>query len=190
MYCRHVLFYLPFIFIQTLFAQPSVNLIPFSGGYTRPVAIENCGDSRLFIVQQNGIIYICDSLGNKQGTPFLDLSSTVSQSGNERGLLGLAFHPNYAANGYFYVNYTAESNGNTYICRFTRNAVNPNIADPGSELLLLTIAQPYSNHNGGNLEFGSDGYLYIGMGDGGSGGDPQGNAQNKLSCWEKCCVLT
>ncbi|OWY22906.1 hypothetical protein BVG80_09875 [Sphingobacteriales bacterium TSM_CSM] len=181
MNCRFILLFVTCCFIQPLFAQPSVNLIPFSGGYAQPVAIENCGDSRLFIVQQRGVIYICDSLGIKQSTPFLDLSGTVSQSGNEKGLLGLAFHPNYATNGYFYVNYTAESNGNTYVCRFTRNAGNPNIADPGSELLLLTIAQPYPNHNGGNLEFGPDGYLYIGMGDGGNGGDPQGYAQNKLS---------
>lgn len=164
-----------------LFAQPSINLIPFSNGYSRPVAIENCGDERLFIVQQRGLIYICDTLGTKLTTPFLDLTGVVSQSGNERGLLGLAFHPNYATNGYFYVNYTASSNGNTYISRFTRSTANPNVANAGSELILLTVSQPYSNHNGGNLEFGPDGYLYIGLGDGGSGGDPQGNGQNKLA---------
>lgn len=167
--------------ICLLQAQPSINLNSFSTGYSRPIAIEQCGDSRLFIVQQRGLVIICDSLGNRLSTPFLNLSSIVSQSGNERGLLGLAFDPNYATNGYFYVNYTADTDGNTRVARYSRNASNPNLADASSQVLLLTITQPYSNHNGGNLEFGPDGYLYIGMGDGGSAGDPQNNAQNPLS---------
>lgn len=165
----------------TASAQPAITLQSFSTGYNRPVAIEHCGDSRLFVVQQRGLIIISDSLGNRLSTPFLNLSGIVSQSGNERGLLGLAFHPNYATNGYFYVNYTAESNGNTYIARYTRNTSNPNLADPSSQVILMTITQPYSNHNGGNLEFGPDGYLYIGMGDGGSGGDPENYAQTSSS---------
>ncbi|HRI29200.1 MAG TPA: PQQ-dependent sugar dehydrogenase, partial [Chitinophagales bacterium] len=86
-------------------AQPTgINLVTFSTGYSRPLSIENCGDERLFIVQQRGLIVICDLQGNKLPTPFLDLTGVVNQTGNECGLLGLAFHPNYATNGYFYVN--------------------------------------------------------------------------------------
>lgn len=103
----------------------------------------------------------------------------MKSSGSEQGLLGLAFDPNYAVNGYFYVNYTNNTaTGNTVIARYTRNAINPNIADVASEVILLTVTQPFSNHNGGNLEFDPDGYLYIGMGDGGSGGDPGNRAQD------------
>lgn len=164
-----------------LYAQPNIELIPFSSAYSSPVAIENCGDNRLFIVQQRGAIIISDSLGNKLATPFINLSDVVSQTGNERGLLGLAFDPDYANNGYFYVNYTGINDGHTRIARYSRSTSNANLADPASGVVLLTINQPYSNHNGGNIEFGPDGYLYIGMGDGGSGGDPQGYAQNTQS---------
>jgi glucose/arabinose dehydrogenase len=99
-------------------------------------------------------------------------------SGGERGLLGLAFHPNYAANGFFYVNYTRQSDGATVIARYQRSANDPNIADPGSAVILLTVAQPFANHNGGQLRFGPDGYLYIALGDGGSANDPGNRAQN------------
>lgn len=164
-------------------AQPTgINLVPFSTGYSRPLSIENCGDERLFIVQQRGLIIICDLQGNKLPTPFLDLTGVVNQTGNECGLLGLAFHPNYAANGYFYVNYTAGSScGTSYVARYSRSAGNPNLADPASAVILFTLTQPYSNHNGGNMEFGPDGYLYIGFGDGGSGGDPENYGQNTAS---------
>jgi glucose/arabinose dehydrogenase len=164
-----------------VFAQPTISLSSFSTGYTLLSDIANCGDSRLFVTQQRGRIIICDSLGVKRTTPFLNLTSTVSSSGNERGLLGLAFHPNYKQNGYFYVNYTRQSDGATRVSRFSVNPADSNLALPNSELNLLTITQPYSNHNGGNIEFGPDGYLYIGMGDGGSGGDPDNYSQNKLS---------
>lgn len=107
--------------------------------------------------------------------PFLDISGQVS-SASERGLLGLAFHPNYSQNGYFYINYT-DLNGDTSIARFTVSE-DANRADPESEKRLLFIEQPYRNHNGGVLTFGPDGYLYIGVGDGGSGGDPHGHAQS------------
>lgn len=169
------------LFIATTAQAQSIFLSPFSTGYVRPIAIEHCGDSRVFVAQQRGIIYVCDSLGVRFPTPFLNLTSIVSPSGNEMGLLGLAFHPNYAQNGYFYVNYTGVSDGNTRIARYTRSTTNPNLADAASGTILMTIPQPYTNHNGGNIEFGADGYLYIGMGDGGSAGDPQGYAQNKQS---------
>jgi glucose/arabinose dehydrogenase len=163
------------------FAQPTISLSSFSTGYSLLSDIANCGDSRLFVTQQRGRIIICDSLGVKRTTPFLNLTSTVSSGGSERGLLGLAFHPNYKQNGYFYVNYTRQSDGATRVSRFSVDPADSNLALPGSELNLLTITQPYSNHNGGNLDFGPDGYLYIGMGDGGSGGDPDNYSQNKLS---------
>jgi len=164
-----------------LFAQPSVTLSTFCSGFTWPTKIANCGDSRLFVIQKTGKIFIVDSLGIKNPTPFIDLSTiaTVPASvSSERGTLGITFHPNYVQNGYIYIDYTRASDGATRVSRFTRDSLDANKANLNTELNLLTIAQPYSNHNGGNLEFGKDGYLYIGMGDGGSGNDPNNNAIN------------
>jgi glucose/arabinose dehydrogenase len=163
-----------------LIAQNGIQLIPFSSGYTSPLGLENCGDNRIFVVQKTGQIMICDGAGNKLATPFLNISDRVLTQGNEQGLLGLAFHPNFRSNGYFYVNYI-NKNGNTQISRFKESTTNHNVAIPTSEKKILEIHQPYSNHNGGCIRFGPDGYLYIGMGDGGSGGDPQNNAQNPSS---------
>ena len=131
-------------------------------------------DPRLFIVEQEGRIRIVKN-GQLPATPFLDITGSVG-AGGERGLLSVAFHPSYATNGYFYVDYT-DNNGDTRIERYTVGP-NPDIADVASAKLILFIAQPYSNHNGGHVTFGPDGMLYIGMGDGGSGGDPQNRAQN------------
>lgn len=152
----------------------------FSSGFVRPCDITHCGDDRLFVVEQRGMIWILDQNGNKLPNPFLNIDPSVGSSGNEQGLLGLAFHPNYAQNGHFYVNYT-DNNGDTKVSRFTVSANNPNLADAASEVVLLTADQPYSNHNGGCLKFGPDGYLYIGLGDGGSGGDPQANGQKRTT---------
>jgi len=132
------------------------------------------GDSRLFIVEQPGRIRIVRD-GTLLAQPFLDLSGSIL-GGFERGLLGLAFHPDYAANGRFFVNYT-DGRGDTRIAEF-RVSSDPDRADPDSERLVLGVAQPFQNHNGGGLAFGPDGYLYAGLGDGGSGGDPFDNAQN------------
>jgi glucose/arabinose dehydrogenase len=110
---------------------------------------------------------------------FLDIEDLVNDSGNEQGLLGLAFHPNYRTNGYFYVNYTASNPNRTVISRFSVSQSDPNKADKSSEMIVLEFEQPYSNHNGGQLAFGPDGYLYIAVGDGGSGGDPMGHGQNR-----------
>jgi glucose/arabinose dehydrogenase len=151
-----------------------ISLTPFASGFTDPVEITHAGDSRLFVVQQGGLIKIVNANGTTNATPFLNLSSIIS-TGGERGLLGLAFHPNYASNGYFFVNYTNTA-GNTVIARYSVSA-NPNVANT-TGTILMTIAQPYANHNGGSIKFGPDGYLYIGMGDGGSGGDPGNRAQN------------
>lgn len=159
-----------------------VTLTSYASGFTKPVDIKNAGDSRLFVVEQTGRIKIVDSTATVMPSPFLNLSSIVSSqsanSGDERGLLGLAFHPDFKNNGYFYVDYTMNGTGRTQISRFSVSATNPDSADPASEVNLLDIYQPYSNHNGGNLQFGPDGYLYIDMGDGGSAGDPGSRAQN------------
>ncbi len=160
------------------FAQAKLELQDFVSGLNQPVGIVNSGDERLFVLQQRGLISIISPNGDLMETPFLDLSSLVSQSATETGLLGLAFHPKYSDNGYFFVDYTRISDGATVISRFSRDKSNPDLADPASEKQLLTVSQPYANHNGGQLLFGPDGYLYIALGDGGSGGDPQNNAQN------------
>lgn len=156
----------------------TINLQSFATGFSSPVEI-TCApnDVRLFVVQQSGLIRILNPNGTINTTPFLTLTSSTIVSGGERGLLGLAFHPNYASNGYFYVNYTRAGDGATVIARYSVSS-DPNIADASSGTVLLTVAQPFSNHNGGSIKFGSDGYLYIGMGDGGSGGDPGNRAQN------------
>ena len=161
-----------------ILAQPNLKLEVYASGFTRPVDISSAGDERLFITEQSGKIKIIDGDGNVLPTPFLNISGRVNDSFNEQGLLGLAFHPNYQINGYFYVNYTDLSGGDTRIARFKVSADNPNIADPNSEVILLEIDQPFSNHNAGDLNFGPDGFLYFGTGDGGSGGDPGNRAQN------------
>ena len=150
-----------------------------TSGLVKPVEITNCKDSRLFIVEQDGRIRIVlnDVL---RSTPFLDINAQVLSTGTEQGLLGLAFHPDYKTNGYFFVNYINNS-GNTVISRFSVNPADSNLALPSSEVILKTITQPYTNHNGGDIEFGPDGYLYIPLGDGGSANDPQNRAQNKKS---------
>ncbi|HYV92275.1 MAG TPA: PQQ-dependent sugar dehydrogenase [Chitinophagales bacterium] len=166
------------ISVATAFAQnPSLSLQAFSTGYSNPVDVENCGDNRLFIVEQAGKIWISDANGNKSAQPFLDIHTKVYSGGNEQGLLGLAFHPDYKTNGYFYINYINQQQ-NTVIARYSVSSTDSNKADKTSSLKLLSIPQPASNHNGGCLKFGPDGYLYIGMGDGGGSGDADNNAQN------------
>lgn len=155
----------------------SIDIEPYASGFTNPVSIKHAGDNRLFIVERAGVIKIVNNDGSTNPTPFIDINTLVSNSGGERGLLGLAFHPNYLTNGFFYVNYI-NNNGDTVISRFVTNPPDDNTANPSTEEILLTIAQPYSNHNGGDIAFGSDGYLYIATGDGGSGGDPENRSQN------------
>ncbi len=152
----------------------TLSLQSFGTGFTQPVEIAHAGDSRLFVVEQTGRIKILNTNGSVNATPFLNLSTIIS-SGGERGLLGLAFHPNYSSNGYFFVNYTNTA-GNTVIARYSVSG-NPDIANTTGTILLI-ITQPFSNHNGGSIKFGPDGYLFIAMGDGGSAGDPGDRAQN------------
>lgn len=159
----------------------AIRLAPIAGSLQRPVVITHAGDGsgRLFIVEQSGVIKVYD--GTKiLPAPFLDITSVVKSTGGEQGLLGLAFDQNYATNGYFYVDYTGKSGavGDTVVARYSRSAANPNVADPGSATVLLPIAQPEANHNGGDLHVGPDGYLYISTGDGGGGGDQHGAIGN------------
>ncbi len=156
------------------------------GGLDSPLYLTApLGDDRLFIVEQAGTIRIIED-GALLPDPFLDIRGRV-ESGGEQGLLGLAFHPAYAANGWFYVNYT-DNDGDTRIERYQVTA-NPYVADPGSAELVLAIEQPADNHNGGMIAFGPDGALYVATGDGGGGGDPQGNGQDLSSLLGKLLRL-
>lgn len=151
-----------------------------ANGLARPLYMTHNGDpDRAFIVQQRGLIRVFDTTTDTVlATPFIDLSSRVSQSGNERGLLGLAFHPQYQDNGLFYVNYTHRTTGATVIAQFSVSG-DPDIADPNSFVQLLAFTQPFSNHNGGWIGFGPlDGLLYVASGDGGSANDPGNRAQD------------
>lgn len=180
-----ILFKLIFTY-SLIFAQnPDIQLLQAFPNltFTQPAFITNSNDgtNRIFVLQQNGIIKVFPNDSNVTAAnlkTFLDISNKISSSAGEEGLLGLAFHQNYLNNGYFYVDYTAPNPLHTVIARYKVSSTNPNKADSLSEYILLTINQPFSNHNGGNLLFGLDGYLHIGMGDGGSGGDPFNNAQN------------
>ncbi len=171
------LFYLCFGIISSIGFSQTIGLQSFATGFTKPVEISRpVNDSRLFIVEQGGKIKILNSNGTTNATPFLDVAPLITTAGNEQGLLGLAFDPNYASNGFFYIDYTNTS-GNTVIAKYSVSTTNPNVAST-TATNLLTIPQPFSNHNGGCLKFGPDGFLYIAMGDGGSGGDPGNRAQN------------
>lgn len=146
-----------------------------AGQLVRPVYLTHANDERMFIVEQAGTIRIMQD-GQLRETPFLDIVDRVNSNANEQGLLSVAFHPVYAENGRFFINYT-RSDGATVVSRY-QVSNDPNVADPTSETVLLTIPQPYGNHNGGLVKFGPDGFLYIGMGDGGSAGDPENNGQD------------
>jgi glucose/arabinose dehydrogenase len=152
--------------------------IPIASGLNRPVDVQSASDGtgRLFIIEKYGAIRIHQD-GQLLDAPFLNIADRVDDNSNEMGLLGLAFHPNFPENGYFYVNYTGDG-GHTRISRFQASG---NLADLNSEKVLLIIEQPFPNHNGGALAFGPDGYLYVGLGDGGLAGDPYKNGQNTSS---------
>jgi glucose/arabinose dehydrogenase len=151
---------------------------PIINGLTRPVDLQSAfdGSGRLFIIEKYGAIRIFKD-GQLYEQPFLNIDDRVNDYSNEMGLLGLAFHPDFEQNGYFYVNYTGEG-GHTRISRFTASG---DAADPNSEQVLMVVDQPFPNHNGGAVAFGPDGYLYLGLGDGGAGGDPFKNGQNTES---------
>ncbi len=163
-------------------------LVPVAEGFTRPVLVTHAGDGsgRIFVVEQDGLVRVTRN-GTVSRDPFLDVRRLVT-AGGERGLLGLAFAPDFRSSGRFYVNYT-DTRGDTVVARFVA-------ADPESDTpvtsgpdILLRVEQPYANHNGGHLAFGPEGYLWIGMGDGGSGGDPQGHAQDQASLLGKMLMM-
>lgn len=156
----------------------TINLEPFATGLSSPVDITHCGDDRLFVVEQAGKVKIVSADGLVSARPFLDIEDRVNDNGGEQGMLGLAFDPHYATNGRFYVYYIfGDGNGTSRVSRFTVSA-DPDSADVESEEILYTVSQPATNHNGGDMDFGPDGYLYIGFGDGGSGNDPWNNGQD------------
>jgi glucose/arabinose dehydrogenase len=149
--------------------------------FVRPVDLQNAGDGtdRLFVVEQRGLIWVFENnAGVTQKKVFLDIQDRASAGSGETGLLGLAFHPAYPDSGYFYVDYTADGPLRTVVARYNVSDANPDSAVYDSELILLEVDQPYSNHNGGQIAFGPEGFLHIAMGDGGLGGDPLGNGQN------------
>ncbi len=170
-------------------AQIDLDYSSVQSGFSQPISLAHAGDgsNRMFVVEQAGIIKIINNLstGNTLSTPFLNITSLVDNAEEEQGLLGLAFHPDYETNGYFYVNYIYDPGpglDRTRIARYKVSPSDPNIADPNSALTLLEYNQDFSNHNGGDLHFGPlDGYLYIASGDGGSGNDPNNRAQSKQS---------
>lgn len=164
----------------TLPGDPQIELVPVAEGLIDPVnvAAPNDGSGRIFIVERVGTILIVED-GQLLDEPFLDISNDMKIDFLEQGLLGLAFHPDYAENGRFFVNYTDyRTNGTTFVVEFTVSDDDPNVADVDSARVILTIDQPYINHNGGTLRFGPDGYLYIASGDGGMAGDPHRQSQD------------
>jgi glucose/arabinose dehydrogenase len=181
------------VFAQGVPAPRTLRLQPFLTNLSSPVFITHAkdGSRRLFVVEQRGLIKVVQP-GSNTATNFIDLSSKVSQAGSERGLLGLAFHPQFSTNSYFFVNYTRQSDGATVIARY-RATNNNTVGDLNSERIVLVIPQPFSNHNGGMIEFRNDNgvnNLYIGMGDGGSANDPQNHAQNINSLLGKFLRIT
>jgi glucose/arabinose dehydrogenase len=152
--------------------------------FDQPVGLYSAGDesNRLFVLERKGVIRVFDSLETVTASSvFLNITEKVISAGAEEGLLGLAFHPEFPSNGYFYLDYTADNPLRTIVSRYSALQNGPNQADENSEQILLEVLQPFSNHNGGQLAFGSDGYLYIALGDGGGAGDPQDNAQNRTN---------
>ncbi|NNK74167.1 MAG: hypothetical protein HKO94_13340, partial [Flavobacteriaceae bacterium] len=165
--------------LNVLWAQPNIELELIASGFNAPLSIQNAGDSRLFIVERAGLIKIINPDGSINPVPFLDIDDKVVTPGgvgDEGGLLGLAFHPDYSSNGYFYVHYI-NNDIDSVISRFSVNTSNPDLADAESESVILNIFQPQPNHNGGDLAFGPEGFLYIAMGDGGSPADSDNNGQ-------------
>jgi len=161
-------------------AQNGIRINRWISGLSVPVDIGNCGDDRIFVIEKVGKIRIIKN-NVLQARAFLDIGLKVRSTGGEQGLLGMAFHPRFKENGLIYVNYTDRSSQTMTVIEEYKISADSNRVDSLSGRVLLTIAQPYANHNGGCIKFGFDGYLYIGMGDGGSANDPQNNAQNKLS---------
>lgn len=173
---KNITLFLACFLMSFIYAQ-DITLELYASGLSSPVNMKHAGDDRLFVVERDGRIKIVNADGSVNATPFLNIDPRVTDNAGEQGLLAMAFHPDYVTNGFFYVNYI-DNSGDTVISRFTRSSFGT--ADSTSEVVLLDIPQPFSNHNGGDMHFGpNDGYLYISTGDGGAGGDPGNRAQNQ-----------
>lgn len=168
---------LSIFFINTLQSQ-LLQLEFVANGFEIPVDLTNAGDDRLFVVEKRGRVKFVDKSGQGDITTFIDIRERVNSGANERGLLGMAFHPQFDTNGAFFLSYT-RNDGTSVISRFFIR--NDGLGDPNSEQVLLTVEQPFNNHNGGCIKFGPDGYLYIALGDGGAAGDPLNQSQNRMS---------
>ncbi|MEO6191245.1 MAG: PQQ-dependent sugar dehydrogenase [Saprospiraceae bacterium] len=167
------------LYSNNLYSQNEIKLTKIVSGFAKPLFVTHAGDDRLFIVEQAGKIKIVNGT-TTVSTPFLNITDRVNARANEQGLLGLAFHPQFKTNGYIFVNYISNGANRTIISRFNLLPGNPNEIDSLSEKIILVINQPFTNHNGGCMNFGKDGFLYIGQGDGGSANDPMGNGQNRM----------
>ncbi len=177
----YLLLIFAFLFLQNVTAQ-KLAAIAYVSGINAPIDLKNCGDDRLFVAERGGRILIVNADGTLRPTPFLDITSKISSATEgEEGFLGFAFSPNYKKDGKFFVDYTARPGGQltSVVEEYQVSSADSNIADVSSALTLLTQSQPFTNHKAGNLMFGKDGYLFVNFGDGGSGGDPYGNGQNK-----------
>ena len=187
---RYLLCFLLFpVLINAQSVHPKLEFELAYSGFSSPLDMSHAGDGsgRLFVAEKSGRVRIIDSNGSTLSSPFLNISDKVFNSG-ERGLLGMAFHPDYANNGYLFLHYS-DDNGDTQVSRFTVNSNDPNLIDTSTEESIITVVQPRSNHNGGSIEFGPDGYLYIALGDSGGGGDPDNAAQNPQSLLGKMLRL-
>lgn len=150
--------------------------------FVRPVDFQHAGDGSndVYVVEQRGVIHVFENDPSTSSSGiFLDIESRVNDGANEEGLLGLAFHPDFESNGYFYVYHSASNPKRSIVARYSIMDSVPQMADPSSEKIIMEFNQPYGNHNGGQIAFGPDGYLYIAVGDGGAGGDPLGHGQNR-----------
>jgi glucose/arabinose dehydrogenase len=182
-------FYFYFFAPHLSFSQ-SISVNTFVSGFTNPIDIKHCGDDRLFVAERGGIIRVVNPDGTLRPTPFLDISTKISSTSGEEGFLGFCYSPDYLSSGKFYVSYTATiASQLTSVIEEYRVSADPNVADPATNLTVLTVSQPASNHNGGNILFGADGFLYIFFGDGGGGGDPFQNGQDKTKLLGKILRL-
>jgi glucose/arabinose dehydrogenase len=177
----HWIFILFFCVAAQQITAQKLAVIPYVSGISSPIDLKHCGDDRLFVADRAGRIRVINADGTLRVAPLLSITSKISSTRGEEGFLGIAFSPNYTTSGKFYVDYTAIIAGRltSVVEEYKVSAADSNVADLSSALTILVQLQPFNNHNGGNLMFGKDGYLYINLGDGGSGGDPNGNGQNK-----------
>src|ERR1700733_11579637 len=178
---KNILACIIFILANLPGRSQSVVLVPYVSNIVAPIDIQNCGDDRLFVAERIGRVRVINPDGTLRTQPFLDIREKISSTNVEEGFLGVAFSPDYKTSGKFYVSYTDSVGPNliSVIEQYSVSTNDSNVADPNPALRIITVQQPFQNHNGGNIIFGPDHYLYIFWGDGGSSGDPFNNAQNR-----------